>query len=384
MTQVLVVNSGSSSVKYQVIDLPSEQVVDKGQRDRVGIDGGDFATHKEAIADIVASLPANVSLDLVGHRVVHGGARFTRPVLIDQDVISGIEKVRALAPLHNPANLEGIHAVTEVMPQLPQVAVFDTAFFSTLSPAAYDYALPRDLVEKYGIRKYGFHGTSHDYVTGELSRLMPPSEKPVRVVSFHLGNGSSVAAVRGGVAVDTSMGLTPLAGLVMGTRSGDIDPSVVLYLQREAGLSPEQVDEVLNRNSGLLGLSGHSDMRDLYEHAEHGDPDALHALDVWTWRAKHYLGAYLAQLGGLDAIVFTGGIGENSPELRLSAVSDLEGLGIHIDESRNKAESGEPRLISADGSSVSLWVIPTNEELHIARIATRHCESARKKTDLRP
>jgi len=377
MTQVLVVNSGSSSVKYQVIDLPSEQVIDKGQRDRVGIDGGDFSTHKEAIADIVASLPANVSLDLVGHRVVHGGARFTRPVLIDQKVVSGIEEVSALAPLHNPANLEGIHAVTEVMPQLPQVAVFDTAFFSTLSPAAYEYALPRDVVEKYGIRKYGFHGTSHDYVTGELRKLMPPTENPLRVVSFHLGNGSSVSAVRGGVAIDTSMGLTPLAGLVMGTRSGDIDPSVVLYLQREAGLSPEQVDVLLNRNSGLLGLSGHSDMRDLSERAAHGDPDALHALDVWTWRAKHYLGAYLAQLGGLDAIVFTGGIGENSAALRARAVSDMEELGIHIDGGRNLAQSRDSRRISADGSSVSVWVIPTNEELYIARRAVDCVNSSR-------
>ncbi|MDR9435174.1 acetate kinase [Pontimonas sp.] len=377
MTQVLVVNSGSSSVKYQVIDLPSEQVIDKGQRDRVGIDGGDFATHKEAIADIVASLPANVSLDLVGHRVVHGGARFTEPVVIDRDVILGIDEVSALAPLHNPANLEGIHAVTEVMPELPQVAVFDTAFFSTLSPAAYDYALPRDVVEKYGIRKYGFHGTSHDYVTGELRGLMPPTKNPLRVVSFHLGNGSSVAAVRGGVAVDTSMGLTPLAGLVMGTRSGDIDPSVVLYLQREAGLSLEEVDELLNRHSGLLGLSGHSDMRDLSEQAEQGDPDARHALDVWSWRAKHYLGAYLAQLGGLDAIVFTGGIGENSAALRARAVSGLEGLGIEMDEQRNLAHSDRPRLVSTDDSAVSLWVIPTNEELYIARRAVECVNSSR-------
>jgi acetate kinase len=377
MTQVLVVNSGSSSVKYQVIDLPSEQVIDKGHRDRVGLEGGGFATHKEAIADIVASLPTNVSLDLVGHRVVHGGARFTEPVLIEQGVIAGIEEVSTLAPLHNPANLEGINAVTEVMPELPQVAVFDTAFFSRLTPAAYDYALPRDVVEKYGIRKYGFHGTSHDYVTGELSLLMPRTKNPLRVVSFHLGNGSSVAAVRGGVAIDTSMGLTPLAGLVMGTRSGDIDPSVVLYLQREARLSREEVDELLNRKSGLLGLSGHSDMRDLYEVAEQGDPDALHALDVWTWRAKHYLGAYLAQLGGLDAVVFTGGIGENSAALRSRTVSDLEGLGIHIDEERNHAESRDSRRISADDSSVSVWVIPTNEELYIARRAVDCVNSSR-------
>lgn len=369
MTQVWVVNSGSSSVKYQVIDLPSERVIDKGQRDRVGIEGGDFASHKEAIADIVVSLPTSVSLELVGHRVVHGGARFTKPALIDQDVISGIEGVSALAPLHNPANLEGIHAVTEVMPELPQVAVFDTAFFSTLSPAAYDYALPRDVVEKYGIRKYGFHGTSHDYVTGELSRLMPPAKNPLRVVSFHLGNGSSVAAVRGGVAVDTSMGLTPLAGLVMGTRSGDIDPSVVLYLQREAGLSVEEVDVLLNRDSGLLGLSGHSDMRDLQQQAEQGDPDAVHALDVWTWRAKHYLGAYLAQLGGLDAIVFTGGIGENSAALRARVVSGLEELGIKMDDARNEAASRNSRCISTDSSGVSIWVIWTNEELRIARLA---------------
>lgn len=368
---ILVVNSGSSSVKYQVIDLPGESVIDKGQRDRVGISGGDFANHTEALADIFNSLPESLSISAVGHRVVHGGSHFREPVIIDDAVIAEIEELSSIAPLHNPPNVEGIRAAISVMPGVPQVAVFDTAFFASLSPAAYEYAIPRELAEKHGIRKYGFHGTSHQFVTSELERLADDSLVNRRVVSFHLGNGSSVAAVKGGVAIDTSMGFTPLAGLVMGTRSGDLDPAVLIHLQREAGLSVDDVDRVLNRESGLLGLSGHSDMRDLFEQAKLGDQSAQEAIDVWAWRGRQYLGAYMAQLGGLDAITFTGGIGENQGELREAIVRGCEDLGIIIDHEPNLAPSREPRIISSSSSKVSVWVIPTNEELQIASLTSK-------------
>lgn len=358
-------------MKYQVIELPSEQVIDKGQRDRVGISGGDFANHTEALADIFSTLPEGLTITAVGHRVVHGGSRFREPVLIDDAVVAEIEELSSLAPLHNPPNVEGIRAAISVMPAVAQVAVFDTAFFASLAPAAYDYAIPRELAEKFGIRKYGFHGTSHQFVTHELERLSHDDNVNRRVVSFHLGNGSSVAAVRGGVAIDTSMGFTPLAGLVMGTRSGDLDPAVLIHLQREAGFSVDDVDRLLNRESGLLGLSGHSDMRDLFEHAQSGDTAATEAIDVWAWRARHYLGAYMAQLGGLDAITFTGGIGENQGELREAIVRGCEDLGIVIDHDANLASSREPRLISAGVSKVAAWVIPTNEELQIASLTNQ-------------
>ena len=368
---IFVVNSGSSSVKYQVIELPSEHVIDKGQRDRVGIAGGDFANHTEALADIFASLPDGLTITGVGHRVVHGGSHFREPVVITEQVIAEIEELSSLAPLHNPPNVEGIRAALSVMPDVAHVAVFDTAFFAPLSPAAYDYAIPRKLAQKYGIRKYGFHGTSHQFVTQELERLTNDGSTTRRVVSFHLGNGSSVAAVRGGVAVDTSMGFTPLAGLVMGTRSGDLDPAVLIHLQREAGLSVDDVDQLLNRESGLLGLSGHSDMRDLFEASQTGHSEAQDAIDVWAWRARHYLGAYMAQLGGLDAITFTGGIGENQGELRDAIVRGCEDLGIVIDHTKNLETSREPRVISAADSRVTVWVIPTNEELQIAKLANQ-------------
>lgn len=368
---ILVVNSGSSSVKYQVIDLPAETVIDKGQRDRVGISGGDFANHTEALADIFDSLPEGLSISAVGHRVVHGGSHFREPVIIDDAVIAEIEELSSIAPLHNPPNVEGIRAAISVMPNVPQVAVFDTAFFASLSPAAYDYAIPRELAEQYGIRKYGFHGTSHQFVTSELERLADDSLANRRVISFHLGNGSSVAAVKGGVAIDTSMGFTPLAGLVMGTRSGDLDPAVLIHLQREAGLNVDDIDRVLNRESGLLGLSGHSDMRDLFEKAKSGDQSAQEAIDVWAWRGRHYLGAYMAQLGGLDAITFTGGIGENQGELREAIVRGCDDLGIVIDHEANLAPAREPKIISSSSSKVSVWVIPTNEELQIATLTSK-------------
>ena len=366
---VLVVNSGSSSVKYQVIALPSEEVLDQGHRDRVGIPGGDFSSHTVAIRDILDALPPGLEVTLVGHRVVHGGSRFVEPVVIDDPVIDAIAELSTLAPLHNPANLEGILAAREVLPDVPHIAVFDTAFFASLDPAAYTYALPRELSKDFGIRKYGFHGTSHQYVSAELERLLGSSDSPRRVVIFHLGNGSSVSAVKGGVAIDTSMGFTPLAGLVMGTRSGDLDPALSLYLQSALGMSAETVDQVLNRDSGLLGLSGHSDMRDVFTAAEAGDEASMLAIEVWLWRARHYLGAYMVHLGGLDAIVFTGGIGENQAELRRRICENMDSFGVHIDDTINTTPDRGARRISAESSGVEVWVIPTNEELQIVRLS---------------
>lgn len=368
---VLVLNSGSSSVKFQVISLPSEEVLDKGQRDRVGITGGDFPDHSAAIADIISHLPGGRSIDIVGHRVVHGGERFTEPVVVDEDVMQGIREVSHLAPLHNPANLQGIVATAQVIPDAPQVAVFDTAFFASLIPAAYDYPLPRNLVEDFSIRKYGFHGTSHQYVSSRVPELLGDAAAPLRVVSFHLGNGSSVAAIRGGIAVDTSMGMTPLPGLVMGTRSGDIDPSIPLMLLRDGSMTVQQVDDIVNRHSGLAGLTGLSDMRDVFQKARSGDPVCQHAIDVWVWRARHYLGAYLVALGGIDAVVFTGGIGENEGELRSMICEGLGDLGIEIDPTLNHNSARGERVISSGDSATTVCVIPTNEELQIARLSAK-------------
>jgi acetate kinase len=366
---VLVINSGSSSVKYQVISLPSQRVVEKGQRDRVGIAGGDFADHTEALGDIFTSLPDTLTIDVVGHRVVHGGSEFREPVIVSDKVLERLETLSRLAPLHNPPNLDGIRAARSVLPEVPQVAVFDTAFFATLEPAAFRYAIRREYEQSLGIRKYGFHGTSHHYVTQTLDNVAAAIDHPRRVVSFHLGNGSSVAAVKGGVAIDTSMGFTPLAGLVMGTRTGDVDPAVVTFMQRELGWGPDQVDIEFNRHSGLEGLAGHSDMRDVFAQSRAGDATAREAIEVWAWRARHFLGAYMAQLGGLDAVTFAGGIGENQGELRSMILKGCEGLGIVLDDDANAASGSEPRRISSADSAVEVWVIPTNEELQIARLA---------------
>lgn len=368
---VLVVNAGSSSLKYQVLALPEERVVIRGQIDRIGVAGGAVATHREAVAQVLAGLPADVDIDAVGHRVVHGGSAFTEPTLVADSVLGALDDVSELAPLHNPPNLQGIRAAKDVLSSVPHVAVFDTAFFHTLTPAAYRYALPRDLADQYHLRKYGFHGTSHDYVSGELERLLPPSAHLRRVITLHLGNGSSMAALRGGVAIDTSMGFTPLAGLVMGTRSGDVDPAVVPFLQERLGLTTAEVSDLLNKDSGLLGLTGSSDMRDVFARHEAGDALASEAIDIWAWRIRHYLGAYMAQLGGVDAVIFTGGIGENQGSLRQKILEGLDGFGMMIDPVANEAKSGDARRISPESGPVEVWVIPTNEELHIARHTAR-------------
>jgi acetate kinase len=303
----------------------------------------------------------------VGHRVVHGGSDFTGPTLIDDEVERDIESLSRLAPLHNPANLLGIRAARAALPDVPHVAVFDTAFHQTMPPAAYTYAIPTALAEEYKVRRYGFHGTSHKFVSERAARLLGRPLGELRTIVLHLGNGASAAAIAGGRSIDTSMGLTPLQGLVMGSRSGDIDPAVVFHLNRAAGMSVDELDTLLNRESGLLGLTGMNDMRDVQAAAIDGNERAEQALQVWRHRIRHYIGAYYAQLGGLDALVFTAGVGENNALLRRRAVAGLAHMGIEIDPDRNELVSKEARVISPDGAAVTVMVIPTNEELEIAR-----------------
>jgi len=364
MTAIFVVNSGSSSVKYQLIDVESGEVALKGTIDRIG-DGGP-ADHTVALAGVLDQLTGH-DVAAVGHRVVHGGSLFASATVITAEVEVAIEALSALAPLHNPANLLGIRAARSALPDVPHVAVFDTAFHQTMPPEAYTYALPVDLAEKHGVRRYGFHGTSHKYVSERAAAFLDRPLESLKTIVLHLGNGASVTAVDGGRSVDTSMGLTPLQGLVMGTRSGDLDPAVLVHLHRQAGLSVDELDDLLNKKSGLLGLTGSGDMRDVQEAALKGDAAAEAALAVWAHRIRGYIGAYVATLGGVDAIVFTAGVGENGPLLRRRALAALEFLGIAVDDDRNLAESRAERRISPDGAAVEVLVIPTNEELEIAR-----------------
>jgi len=361
---VLVLNVGSSSVKYQLLSMPEEHKLMSGVIERIGEVGSDTANHEQAIARVVADVTQDTDISVVGHRVVHGGERFHSPTVITDDVIDELVEVSNLAPLHNPPNLQGIRAAMAALPKALHVAVFDTAFFHTLPPEATTYALPSEIRQRWGIRKYGFHGTSHEYVSAELARLDGGSAK--RVITCHLGNGSSMAAILAGVAVDTSMGFTPLPGLVMGTRSGDIDPAIVLHLLRE-GMSVDEVDHALSRSGGMVGLTGLSDMRDVLTKAAAGDPDCELALMVWAGRIRHFVGAFWAALGGVDALVFTGGIGENSAVLRDRVVSTLAPVGFDLDEAANADSSHEGRIISSSASLASIWVIPTDEERQIAR-----------------
>ena len=364
MTAVLVLNVGSSSVKYQLIDMPSETVTATGHTDRIGVPGSEYPSHTEALAEIVSNVPGDVVIDIVGHRVVHGGGVFTEPTVITDEVIRTLEDVSSLAPLHNPPNIAGIRAAQNALPNATHVAVFDTAFFRDLPPEAFTYALPKDLRERYGIRKYGFHGTSHEYVSDTLHRV---SSSPLsKVITCHLGNGSSMAAIVNGVAIDTTLGFTPLPGLVMGTRSGDIDPAIVTHLLRE-GMTVDEVETALGKEGGLMGLAGSSDMRDIIARAEAGDEDCELALSLWAGRIRHYIGAYWALMGGVDAVVFTGGIGENSAVLRKRVVDLVAPLGIVVDGEANNSVSGKAVNISSEASTVAVWVIATNEELQIAR-----------------
>ncbi|MFT4123287.1 MAG: acetate kinase [Microbacteriaceae bacterium] len=362
---VFVLNSGSSSIKYQLIDVGSERALARGSIERIG-EAGQLPDHETGVREILGRLPAGVAIDAVGHRVVHGGDRFAGPALVTDAVTRAIEELAVLAPLHNPANLTGIRAAAAALPGVPQVAVFDTAFHQSLPPEAYTYAIPAAVAAEHGIRRYGFHGTSHRYVSERAAQFLGRPLAELKTIVLHLGNGASAAAVDGGRSIDTSMGMTPLQGLVMGTRSGDVDPAAVLALQR-AGLDADAIDELLNKGSGLLGLTGSGDMRDVQARAANGDEVADAALAVYRHRIRHYLGAYAAQLRGLDAIVFTGGVGENNSLLRRRVLRGLEFMGVRVDADRNELASAEPRRISPDDAPVAVLVIPTNEELEIAR-----------------
>ncbi len=394
MTQaVLVLNVGSSSIKYQLLALDEAGQGERlatGLVDRIGGPGPGTLSHRPAGADawertevfashaqaldavLDAFRTAGPDLDevkpaAIGHRVVHGGSRFTTATVLDDAVVRAIEELNPLAPLHNPPNVTGIEVARAAFPGVPQVAVFDTAFHQSLPPAAYTYAVPREWRERYSVRRYGFHGTSHAYVSRRAAAFLDRPVEQTNVIVLHLGNGASVCAVEGGRSVETSMGLTPLEGLVMGTRSGDLDPAVPAYLQRVAGLDAAEVEQALNRAGGLLGLAGTNDLRDLNKAAAAGDADAQLAHAVYCHRIRKYVGAYYAVLGRVDAVVFTAGVGENDARVRALSLDGLEGLGIEVDQVRNaSAERGE-RSVSAPGTRVPVLVIPTDEEIEIAR-----------------
>ncbi len=367
MTQIFVVNSGSSSIKYQLVDVETEEVALSGLIERIGEPGSGVADHEDGMRQVLDRLGSAKQIVAVGHRVVHGGSIFDRATLVTAEVEEQIDELSALAPLHNPANLQGIRAARKALLHVPHVAVFDTAFHQTLPAAAYTYAIDAELAEKHRVRRYGFHGTSHKYVSEQTAIFLGRPLSELKTIVLHLGNGASVAAIDGGVSVETSMGMTPLEGLVMGTRSGDVDPAVLIHLHRQAGLDFDELDTLLNRRSGLLGLTGSGDMRDVQDAASRGDSTAEAALAVYRHRVRRYIGAYIAHLGGLDALVFTAGVGENNVLLRRRTLAGLEFLGIAIDQDRNELVSKKARFISPDGSPVAVLVIPTNEELEIAR-----------------
>lgn len=367
MTNIFVVNSGSSSIKYQLIDVDSEKSLLSGLIEKIGEPGSETKDHEAGMRKVLEKLGPDSRMVAVGHRVVHGGSLFDSATLITDEVEKQIDELSALAPLHNPPNLLGIRAARKALPDVPHVAVFDTAFHQTLPPAAYTYAIDADLAAKHQVRRYGFHGTSHKYVSEQAALFLDRPLGSLKTIVLHLGNGASVAAIDGGVSIETSMGMTPLEGLVMGTRSGDVDPAVLIHLHRQAGLDFDDLDTLLNRRSGLLGLTGNGDMRDVQAAASAGDDTAEAALAVYRHRVRRYIGAYIAHLGGLDALVFTAGVGENNSLLRRRTLAGLEFLGIAVDHDRNELASKAARYISPDGSPVAVLVIPTNEELEIAR-----------------
>lgn len=387
---VLVVNCGSSSLKYQLIDMEHEVVLAKGQFEKIGSDDAIFthrrpdadkleriepvADHKVALQvllDILVDPEHGVigsmdEIDAVGHRVVHGAEKFADSVLITPAVMEALEECAKIAPLHNPPNIQGIEACQKIMPNVPQVGVFDTAFHQTMPARTFMYAIPYEYYEDYRLRKFGFHGTSHRYVTLRTAELLNTDKKNLNVITVHLGNGSSIAAIKNGECYDTTMGLTPLEGLLMGTRSGDIDPTVMTFLMNEKGYSADEMNQILNKKSGVLGVSGlSSDFRDLEEAAEKGNERAQLALDMFITRVRRYVGGFMAELGHIDAISFAGGIGENSASMRKLILENMEEYGIIIDDAKN--DTREEAVISADNSRVKVLVVPTNEELMIAR-----------------
>ena len=389
---VLVVNAGSSSLKYQLFDTEKNEVKAKGLCERIGIGGKiihkvpgredysaeiEMKNHADATRILVETLTDKKvgcisdmkEIEAVGHRVVHGGSYFTKSVLLNKDVLEKLELCKELAPLHTPPTLMGIQGCLEAMPEVPQVLVFDTAFHQTMPKEAYTYPIPYEYYEKYGVRKYGFHGTSHRYVSAEMIKLLDKPASETKIVTCHLGNGSSISAVKGGKVVDTTMGFTPLDGVIMGTRSGNIDPAVVTFLMEKENLSVSQVNDILNKKSGFLGVSGiSSDCRDICAAIENGDERAKLALDILGYQIKKYIGAYSAAMGGLDAIVFTAGIGENTPIIREMACEGLEYLGVELDKNVNDnvPRPIETTCLSTKDSKVKIYLIPTNEELVIA------------------
>ena len=393
--KVLVLNSGSSSIKFQLFESATWRAIAAGAVSRIGEDEGEVSyrwtdahgkesaggerlaipTHRDGIERIVAGLRAGgVLADLselaaIGHRVVHGGERFQRPTLVDDAVAGAIRDMIPLAPLHNPANLDGIEVARTLFPGVPSVAVFDTAFHQTMASTAYRYAIPEYLYLEHRVRRYGFHGTSHQYVGERAAALLGKPFDQCNLITLHLGNGASATAIRGGRSVDTSMGMTPLEGLVMGTRCGDLDPAILFYAAEQLGLGNRDLDDLLNRQSGLLGLCGVNDMREIHRLAAEGDDRAELAIGIAARRIRKYIGAYYAELGRVDAIVFTGGVGENDPEIRHRACAGLENLGIGLDADANLTADRGERTISAADSRVKVLVIPTNEELAIARQA---------------
>ncbi|SDH89259.1 acetate/propionate family kinase [Proteiniclasticum ruminis] len=389
--KVLVINCGSSSLKYQLINMENESSLATGLVERIAIEGSKLTqkvdgrekyvltvpmkNHKEAISHVINTLLDDVQgvikssdeISAVGHRVVHGGEKYSASVIITDEVMKDLEEFSQLAPLHNPPNIIGINACKELMPNTPMVAVFDTAFHQTMPEKAFLYGLPYELYKENHIRKYGFHGTSHKYVSQRAAEILGEDIKGLKLVTCHLGNGSSVAAVNGGISVDTSMGFTPLEGLLMGTRCGDIDPAIIPYLMDMKGYSYEEVNNIMNKKSGVLGLSGvSSDFRDIEDAAAQGNDRAKLALDVFHYRVKKYIGYFMAAMNGVDAIVFTAGLGENGAETREEIISDMEWFGIKLDKEKNKVR-GQERIISTDDSKVKIIIIPTNEELMIAR-----------------
>lgn len=388
MSTILVVNSGSSSIKYQLIEMNGERVIAKGLIERIGTDHGivnhtvnnKTETYKASVLDHIAGFEAfsaackkygpnldEAKIVAVGHRLVQGGSRFVAPTVINDAVIRTVEELGPLAPLHNPPNLKGVEGARAAFPDIPHVGVFDTAFHQTMPPEAYTYAIDRNLANQYRIRRYGFHGTSHKYVSELAADYLGKPLEDFNSIVLHIGNGVSACAIRGGKSIETSMGLTPLEGMVMGTRSGDIDPGIIFHLARQAKMTPDQIDELLNRRSGLLGMTGSADMRDVMNAVDRGDEQANLALDVYCHRLRDYVGAYYAQLGRVDTIVFTAGVGENAPEVRARTLANLDAMGIEIDPNLNTSEERGMRRISTDSSRVAALVIPTNEEVEIAR-----------------
>lgn len=382
---ILVINSGSSSLKYQLRELhddgtdTSDPIQASGLIERIGVPDSGIANHTDAlevVADELDEVLDGRSIDAAGHRVVHGGERFKAPALVDPEVIRAIDRLAPLAPLHNPPATEGLRAIRGKWPDMPQVVIFDTSFHQTMPQEAWQYAIPDKWYIDHGIRRYGFHGTSHDLVSGKTADLIGVDRGAFNGMVLHLGNGASATAIRRGQSIDTTMGYTPLAGLVMGTRSGDIDPSIVTHLITSHGYTAEEIDQVLNHGAGLLGMTGHADMRQVLEAADAGHRNSRLALDIATYRLAKYIGAYHVAVNGAQAIAFTAGIGENSAPFRAKVLDRLEVLGIQYDHELNMARSDEPRLISTEDSAIAVAVVPTDEEMAIAQETFRQVEQA--------